>query len=325
MGRADSKRRTVTNLAIASLVVVGGAWLFMPGTDEPLPPTPSALPEGAPSAPEPATPLPPRGVVETPPVAAPRAPLDARLVATVVGVEATRSFAAISRLDGTDTQLVGVGEALAVDATARVAAIGEGFVDIDHAGTRVRLTSTSSLDPLSEEYLAALRQAPRREVSPQERERRRAMAERLRARIAAGPGSGTRIRGSGLVTQGRAMPLYEGDRLTAIEIDEVEAGGLYDRIGLESGDRIRAINGIPVGDPDAAGRILQELATAQEIVADVDRGDGGGGDEVVSIPTDELLDLMREQLAGMSEEELRELPMDQLPIEGLPLEAPPAE
>jgi type II secretory pathway component PulC len=248
------------------------------------------------------------------------APLDARLVATVIRTDPSRSFAAIARLDGSQTELLSVGDHLTSNPQARITAIGDGFVDVDHAGTSVRLTATSSLDPLAERFLEAVRNAPRREISEAERERRQALVDRVRARIEAGPGSGRSVSGTGLFAEARTVAHWDEDRLVAIELEDIEPGGFYDAVGLQNGDRIETINGIPLGDPDAAPRILIELATADEIVADVERPDGPGE---VSIPTEQL----RNFLEGLSAEEVEALQaigdLDSLPVD-IPSDAIPA-
>lgn len=223
-------------------------------------------------------------------------PLDARLVATILRSDSTASFAAIERLDGTGGELVGPGDALASDPDARVLRIEDGIVDIDHAGEIVRLTATSHLDPRAEAFLEAVRNAPIRPLSDEERARRADLAERLRARMQAGPGSGTRVRGSGLFEDGEVRSHYDGDRLTAVELADLAPDGFYDRVGFESGDQVSSINGIPIGDADAGARILRELATSDEIVVDVTHAEGDAG--AVTISTAALLEELRAQFPG---------------------------
>ena len=227
--------------------------------------------------------------------------LDVRLVATVVRSDPSASFAALARRDGTDSTLVGVGEPIPFVEGALVESIDEGVAVVAVGDRRLRLTATSRLDPLAASFLEAVRTAPRREIDTEEKARRAAMVDRLRARMAAGEGSGTRVEGDGLFADGRARGHFEEGRLRAIEIDQIEPGGFYEAIGLEDGDRIVGINGVSIGDPDAAGRIIQELITADTIVADIEND---SGDDSISIPSDEVLEELRTQFSELSAEEL---------------------
>jgi len=296
--------------AVAFAVLVGRAWLSDPG------PEPARSDDGQ----QDRAPL--TGYRTEPGSAAPADDaahephdLDARLVATVLRADPTRSFAAIARADGSGTELLGVGDTLAAHPDAGLVHIGEGFVVIDHAGTRVRLGATSRLDPRAEAFLEAVRAAPPHTPSPEELARRHALADRLRARMDAAPGSGRRVRGTGLFEDGDVRTHYEEERLVSVELDALDPDGFYERVGFRDGDRVSSINGIALGDADAGARILHELATADEIVANVEHADGADGE--VAVPTQELLDelhsLLPDLLPGVFDE-LSELP---IPIDGL--------
>lgn len=294
-----------TTLLLA--LVAAGLWFFFyPGGTDYLGEANDTLPPAAEERSQPNGQVPARnaegearGESERPAVAE---ELDAMLVATVVRPDPAASFASISRRNGSDNRLVGVGDRLEIDTRARLVVVGDGYVEIDLAGQMLRLTSASRLDPLAEQFLEAIRNAPPREIDAAERARRQAMAERLRALMDA-PTS-TRVRGTGAFAEAHTSTHWDGDRLSSIELDDIEPGGLYDELGFENGDRIATINGIAVGDDDAGTRILKELVSSGEIVAGVERA-GGPGE--VAIPSEELMQQLRDRLPDLSAEELQAL------------------
>ncbi len=312
--RTESGRAVVSAILIGMALAGGAVWLWRDRT--PAAPTRAEAPISAavrtPTSQATAPTVPSRPATRE--TVAPTSPieLDLRLVATVVRRDRARSFAAVARRDGTDSELVSVGEPVSFLADVHVVEIGQEFADVVHAGQRVRFTTSSHLDPLAEAFLEAVRAAPARRLSPEERARRADLVDRLRARMQAGPGSGHRIEGDGLFAEGRVSAQWEGDALVAIEIEDIERGSFYEAIGLQNGDRIVGINGIAIGEPDAAGRILKELVTADTIVADVE---GQAGSEEISVPSNELVDQLRERFSGLT-------PEDREAIESLPISLP---
>lgn len=245
---------------------------------------PDAGPETRPAPPPEANP----GV---PPAALPA--LDVRLIGTIVRPDPSRSIAIVERTSGGDARLVGHGEAVPGHPEAIVVRIESGFVDVDRRGELTRLALTGNLDPLARAWVEAVHDTPPRAPSEQERERRRALARQLRERMDAGASAAPRVRGTGLFEDGSALPVFDGDDLVAVELSDLEPGGLYDELGFSSGDRVTAVNGIPIGREDAAASFLQELTVSQKLEVQVEHADGSEG--AIPIPVDELLDLLHER------------------------------
>jgi type II secretory pathway component PulC len=314
--RGAAGRGLVVLVGALALVGLGFAawWLVAPPGGGPSPPAEPGLGLARPAAEPPAPRSAPQGAAAHEADA-----LGVRLIGTVVRPDPSQSIAVVERSDGTDAQLLSIGDALLAHPEFRVTRIEAGFAEVAHAGRTVRLDLSGSRSPERQAFLEALRSLPPQQVSPEERERRRAMAQRLRARMNAGRGSGTKVRGNGLLDEGRARPVYEDGALVAVEIDEIEPGGLYDQLGFSTGDRITSVNRVPIGDATTLGGLVEELALSDEIAVTVEHDDGSQGE--ITIPVEELLD----ELRNRSPEELIEEYGGALPVpETLPEPDAPA-
>lgn len=66
------------------------------------------------------------------------------------------------------------------------------------------------------------------------------------------------------------VPNTEGGLL----VREIQAGGLYERLGLRAGDVIRSVNGQPVNNMDDVAKVYQQLGgveQARNVVIEVTR------------------------------------------------------
>ncbi|MGH0030720.1 MAG: PDZ domain-containing protein [Myxococcota bacterium] len=225
---------------------------------------------------------------------APAAPLDPslphtdlplRLVATVVRDDRALSLATVEDLERTRHQVIAEGQAFRGHPRAVLERIERRRLILDNDGVREQLV----LDPADrapEVDLSAL--APTEEQLAH----RRAMASRLRAITDAGPGYLDGGERSGLLAEGEVSAVYEDGEMVGVRLDEVVPGGLYDRVGLRSGDVVTSINGVPMGDPTAAADVLVELAVADVLEVAVEGDDGETG--TISVPTEELIPMLQD-------------------------------
>jgi general secretion pathway protein C len=213
----------------------------------------------------------------------PHTRLPLRLLATVVREDAALSLATIVDVERPAQAVMSEGESFEGHPSARIARIERGRVLIDNAGVREQLVIEG-------------RAAFGSERTPEERERRRERGRRLRALTDAGTnyrevlGSGER---GGLLADGDVSAVYEDGELVGVQLDGIRPGGLYEKIGLRDGDVVTGINGISLGDPDAAAQVIGQLVTSDELIVDVERGTGPP--EQLVVPAPEL----RESLVGL--------------------------
>lgn len=279
-----SSTSSVILLLVAGLLLValGLAWGLRGGSGPP--DSTSSQREPAPVAASTSAEAPPaatRAVPESPDPGIPLTDLPLRLVATVVRENPALSLATVEDLDRTRHEVLNEGDSFRDHPQASVVRIERGRILLDNDGVREQLViDRSDRAPLD---VAA--------VSPEEAERRRQMGRRLRALTEAGEdyeqvlGEGER---GGLLAEGDVSAVYAEDgEMIGVRLDDIRSGGLYDRIGLRSGDVVTNINGISLGEPAAIARVMAQLATADEVTVGIQAPNGG--QETLSIPAADLL------------------------------------
>jgi len=275
MASTGSSRRIL--LAFAACGVVAGVFVFVL--------TRSPAPEReARTTPSLALPVPAHEEAVVPAEAAlpahdvpgiPWTELPLRLLATVVNEEASLSLATIEDVERAARAVMSEGQSLQGRPSVRIAKIERARVLLDHDGVLEQLVivpaETASADPVE------------LEITPEERERRRDLARRLRELTDAGDAPRPGARG-GLLAEGDVSAVYgEDGEMVGVYFDGIRAGGVYDRLGLRNGDVVTEINGVSLGDPTAAAQVLAQLASADELVVSLDRA---GSPETLRILTE---------------------------------------
>ena len=78
-----------------------------------------------------------------------------------------------------------------------------------------------------------------------------------------------------LLGQGRVLPKFEGGgQMVGLEVSAIQAGSLFEEIGLENGDVITEFNGDPVDSQAEIAKVLQEMSDAGEYHMVGRRADG---------------------------------------------------
>jgi type II secretory pathway component PulC len=67
-----------------------------------------------------------------------------------------------------------------------------------------------------------------------------------------------------LLTQGRLLPKYSDGEMVGMQVNDIQPGSLYETLGIEDGDVISSVNGIPIDSAAAGSKILRELTDAEE-------------------------------------------------------------
>jgi type II secretion system protein C len=208
----------------------------------------------------------------------PHTDLPLRLLATVVRENRTLSLATVEDLERTQHQVLAEGQSFRGFPDATLLEIERGRVILDNDGVREQLVIDRSAPVAYEGYGA----------SPEQREYRREMARRIRGIQEAGTDYLDRGERTGLLAEGEVSAVYVDGELIGVQIDDVREGGVYDRFGIRNGDVITSINGVGLGAPTAMGQVLTDLAVADELQVELERG------EVISVPTDELIGMLAE-------------------------------
>jgi general secretion pathway protein C len=79
---------------------------------------------------------------------------------------------------------------------------------------------------------------------------------------------------SSLFSQARILPKYEEGEMVGLQINAIKPGSLFEDIGIESGDVITQVNGIPINNPQESAKILEEFSGDGPLVVDVEHTDG---------------------------------------------------
>jgi general secretion pathway protein C len=213
--------------------------------------------------------------------------LPLKLLGTVAGEDEQVSNAAIQDTSIRKHQVVFVGDRLTNHPDVEVIAIERGRVILQNGPKREELLLHEDADKPAGPAVAR-RRTPRRN-----RARVRTssnIGSRLRALSANGddgefPLPGARDPAS-LFSQARIVPKYDAGNMVGIQLNEIESGSLYEKIGIKSGDVITALNGIPIDSASASAKILTEFTEADAFRVEIL---GGNTIEVSSTDLEGLL------------------------------------
>lgn len=80
-----------------------------------------------------------------------------------------------------------------------------------------------------------------------------------------------------LFSQARIVPKYDNGAMVGIQLNDIESGSLYEKIGLSDGDVITSLNDIKIDNASASAKILTEFTEAEAFTVTLE---GGGTIEV---------------------------------------------
>ena len=80
--------------------------------------------------------------------------------------------------------------------------------------------------------------------------------------------------------------------MVGIQVSKIEAGSLFEEVGLKDGDTITAVNGEPIDNPSASKNLFDALRRGESITPTVE--DASGGSRDLEIPADLFLRKMDE-------------------------------
>jgi len=88
--------------------------------------------------------------------------------------------------------------------------------------------------------------------------------------VSSGAGEGA----AAIFNQARILPKYQSGKMEGIELSQIKADSVFEKIGLINGDVITSINGLLIDDPSAQQKLLGAFMGADELVAEVTAADG---------------------------------------------------
>jgi S1-C subfamily serine protease len=63
--------------------------------------------------------------------------------------------------------------------------------------------------------------------------------------------------------------------MVGLQISAIKSGSLFEQLGIEDGETITEVNGIPIDGPEQSPKILQKFSEGGPLIVDVRGKDGG--------------------------------------------------
>ncbi len=77
-----------------------------------------------------------------------------------------------------------------------------------------------------------------------------------------------------LFSQARILPKYEEGEMVGVQLNSIQAGSLFEDIGIQDGDVITEVNGIVISSPQDSAALLRELTQSDQFDVEVLGADG---------------------------------------------------
>ena len=216
--------------------------------------------------------------------------LPLKLLGTIASEDQTIASASIESTRDRAHETVRVGDQLKSHANVEVERIGRGHVILLNGAKREVLKLSEELEVPATPTRTAARRPPRRssrrdraDTDPKDR-----LRELAKSRGAAA-----------IFSQARILPRYEDGQMVGIQVSKIEAGSLFEEVGLQDGDTITAVNGEPIDNPAASKGLIDALRKGEAITPTVE--DSSGNSREIEIPSEILLDKM-DEIDAMNEE-----------------------
>jgi type II secretion system protein C len=246
--------------------------------------------------------------------------LPVKLLGTVAGANQSLSTAAVSDTTTRQHQILRVGDFLEGREDVRVSAIERKRIVLQN-GLRMEELLLDEEAVIQPPPRAAKRRAPTRRRrtaagKPGERSRSRRTAQKLEERVreletelsgaaqpvagqvgrlGAGTGSDqeastTPSLAADIFSQARMLPKYENGEVAGLEFSAIEAESVFQKAGLENGDVVTEVNGVPINSVAATSRVLTEFGTVQDYNITVR---GPAGVRTLNVPAAQVAEYLK--------------------------------
>ncbi len=214
--------------------------------------------------------------------------LPLRLLGTAAHEEATYSWAAIEDLETREHHVVRVGERL--KGRADVLRIERRRIVLQNGARREELALEG--DEGKKTRRPSSRAAARRPSSRAPRGARAARPPRTRSAAVTNPRverlgenrfavdrqemQNLAANPAALLSsnQARILPKYENGQMVGLQVNAIQAGSVWQQIGVRDGDTITEFNGVQISGQEGGQALLQQLSSADEIAVKVLGRDG---------------------------------------------------
>ncbi len=192
--------------------------------------------------------------------------LPLKLLGTIASEDQRVASAAIESSETRQHEVVKVGDALTSHTDVTVERIERGRV--------VLLNGTRREELVLDETVAAIvgaTAAPRadRRASRREPRRNRQARSNVREPLQDLAGGGGALSPAAIFSQARILPKYENGAMVGIELSQIKADSFFQKVGLQEGDIVTSLNGIPIDSPSASAQLLQAFTSSENLVADI--------------------------------------------------------
>lgn len=198
--------------------------------------------------------------------------LPLRLLGTAAAADPRQSRAAIENTTDRKHRVVREGDVVADQ--AQVVRIERRRLVLQNGPRREEL-GLDETDTAAPRPVAARRTA--RATRPTPSQRRRAAIERLgenRYAVDRSDVESVANNPAALFSQARILPKYEEGEMVGVQLNAIQAGSLFEQIGIQDGDTITELNGIRVTGQQESAEVLRELTQSQEFNVTVTGQDG---------------------------------------------------
>lgn len=203
-------------------------------------------------------------VVETENIEETKLPL--KLLGTIASEDQRVASAAIESNNTRTHEVVKVGDNLESHSEVRVERIERGRVVLQNGPRREELR-------LDEDVAAIVGKSPpprqNQRVSRRESRRNRQARSSVRERLQDLTEEGGPMSPAAIFSQARILPKYENGAMVGIELSKIKEDSFFQKVGLNEGDIVTSLNGIPIDSPSASAQLLQAFTSSENIVADV--------------------------------------------------------
>ena len=204
--------------------------------------------------------------------------LPVKLLGTVASADPKLARAAIANRNGSDHQLVQIGDALEKHPQATVVAIHAGRVVLQNGPRREELSLSDekmSIEALNHDAktkrairgakTAQARPSPRVPAAPRIRTApNRSKVDQLQklAELA-----NQHKQSRNLLSNAKLLPKFEDKNMIGVELSSIESESFLGKLGLKDGDLISEVNGVVIDNPKAGQQVLNVLTQNQKLTA----------------------------------------------------------
>jgi general secretion pathway protein C len=72
-----------------------------------------------------------------------------------------------------------------------------------------------------------------------------------------------------LFSQARILPKYQDGQMTGIQLNAIQAGSVFEKLGIQNGDTITGVNGVQINNQQDSTKVMDDLMNAPVITVDV--------------------------------------------------------